>query len=131
MEEENNSLTVYTNVDTALEDINKESTDKYLNKLITLSNPVEVIFDTGLIKKELVDFKQNGQSKPSLVWRFFTVDFKEFSTSNVPLVKEILTAFKEGRNKITLGKKAATDREGREINQLKFYIVKAEQPGQL
>ena len=124
--EESSNLTVYNNVDQALADANKESSDKYLNKLITLSNPVTAVFDTGLIKKELVEFKQNNGTKTSLVWRFFTTDFREFSTSNIVLVKEILTAFKDNKAMLTIGKKAATDKEGREINQLKFYLVKAE-----
>lgn len=124
--EESSNLTVYNNVDQALADANKESSDKYLNKLITLSNPVTAVFDTGLIKKELVEFKQNNGTKTSLVWRFFTTDFREFSTSNIVLVKEILTAFKDNKAMLTIGKKAAIDREGREINQLKFYLVKAE-----
>ena len=115
-----------------LEDVEKELTKQaneaspFLNKEITFSHPITAEFDPGLIKLEDVDFVQkDGQKHRSKVWKFYTVNSRQFSTSHIKLAAEIVKALKDGLTVLTIGKKPAVDKDGKETNYMVFYLVGA------
>ena len=74
---------------------------KYVNKSIT-NEPTEFTF-TGEVEFGQVTFKQKDNTeKTNDVWKFKVADDREFSTSNFQLSREILTALKDNKHKISL-----------------------------
>lgn len=105
-ENEENSLVAYT-VDEALNAITKreeERDKKYINKELD-EQPRTYVF-TGIIQFGKMVFKKKVDGKevddPKDIWHFEVAENREFSTSNFTLAKEIVSALKDKKYKITL-----------------------------
>ena len=116
-EENENNLQKFTAED-ALKKLEEEEAarqkaydQKYVNKSIG-TDPAEFTF-TGEVEFGKVTFKQkDGSEKISDVWRFRIAEDREFSTSNFQLSREILTALKDGKHKISLAHKSVKGKDG-------------------
>ena len=115
--EQENNLQKFT-ADDALKKLDEEEKarqeaydKKYVNKSIT-TEPTEFTF-TGEVEFGKVTFKQkDGTEKTNDVWKFKVADDREFSTSNFQLSREILTALKDGKHKISLAHRSVKGKDG-------------------
>jgi hypothetical protein len=116
-EENQNNLQKFT-AEEALKRLEEEEAarqkaydQKYANKSIG-TDPAEFNF-TGEVEFGKVTFKQkDGTEKTNDVWRFKIVEDREFSTSNFQLSREILTALKDGKHKISLAHRSVKGKDG-------------------
>ena len=116
-EENENNLQKFTAED-ALKKLEEEEAarqkaydQKYVNKSIG-TDPAEFTF-TGEVEFGKVTFKQkDGTEKTNDVWKFKVADDREFSTSNFQLSREILTALKDGKHKISLAHRSVKGKDG-------------------
>ena len=84
---------------------------KYVNKSIG-TDPAEFTF-TGEVEFGQVTFKQKDNTeKTNDVWKFKVADDREFSTSNFQLSREILTALKDNKHKISLAHRSVKGKDG-------------------
>lgn len=84
---------------------------KYVNKSIT-NEPTEFTF-TSEVEFGQVTFKQKDNTeKTNDVWKFKVADDREFSTSNFQLSREILTALKDNKHKISLAHRSVKGKDG-------------------
>lgn len=128
-EENENNLQKFTAED-ALKKLEEEEAarqkaydQKYVNKSIG-TDPAEFTF-TGEVEFGKVTFKQkDGSEKISDVWRFRIAEDREFSTSNFQLSREILTALKDGKHKISLAHKSVKGKDGNYHDSI--VMIKAE-----
>ena len=96
---------------------------KYVNKSIT-NEPTEFTF-TGEVEFGQVTFKQkDGTEKISDVWKFRIEGDREFSTSNFQLSREILTALKDNKHKISLAHRSVKGKDGNYHDSI--VMIKAE-----
>ena len=96
---------------------------KYVNKSIT-NEPTEFTF-TGEVEFGQVTFKQKDNTeKTNDVWKFKVADDREFSTSNFQLSREILTALKDGKHKISLAHRSVKGKDGNYHDSI--VMIKAE-----
>ena len=127
--EQENNLQKFT-ADDALKKLDEEEKarqeaydKKYVNKSIT-TEPTEFTF-TGEIEFGKVTFKQkDGTEKISDVWKFKVADDREFSTSNFQLSREILTALKDNKHKISLAHRSVKGKDGNYHDSI--VMIKAE-----
>ena len=116
-EENENNLQKFTAED-ALKKLEEEEAarqkaydQKYVNKSIG-TDPAEFTF-TGEVEFGKVTFKQkDGTEKTNDVWKFKVADDREFSTSNFQLSREILTALKDNKHKISLAHRSVKGKDG-------------------
>ena len=128
-EENENNLQKFTAED-ALKKLEEEEAarqkaydQKYVNKSIG-TDPAEFTF-TGEVEFGKVTFKQkDGSEKISDVWRLRIAEDGEFSTSNFQLSREILTALKDGKHKISLAHKSVKGKDGNYHDSI--VMIKAE-----
>ena len=96
---------------------------KYVNKSIG-TDPAEFTF-TGEVEFGKVTFKQkDGTEKISDVWEFRIAEDREFSTSNFQLSREILTALKDNKHKISLAHRSVKGKDGNYHDSI--VMIKAE-----
>ena len=96
---------------------------KYVNKSIT-NEPTEFTF-TGEVEFGQVTFKQKDNTeKTNDVWKFKVADDREFSTSNFQLSREILTALKDNKHKISLAHRSVKGKDGNYHDSI--VMIKAE-----
>ena len=107
-----NNLRKYT-VDEALNELQKKEEEyakKYINKELTDQPQAYEFLDKAAFREQT--FKRpNGEEKVIGVWHFYTVDNREFTTSNIQLAKEMLQAIKDGKRKISLAHKSVKGRD--------------------
>ena len=128
-EENENNLQKFTAED-ALKKLEEEEAarqkaydQKYVNKSIG-TDPAEFTF-TGEVEFGKVTFKQkDGTEKTNDVWKFKVADDREFSTSNFQLSREILTALKDNKHKISLAHKSVKGKDGNYHDSI--VMIKAE-----
>ena len=128
-EENENNLQKFT-VEEALKKLNDEEAarqkaydQKYVNKSIG-TDPAEFTF-TGEVEFGKVTFKQkDGTEKTNDVWKFKVADDREFSTSNFQLSREILTALKDNKHKISLAHRSVKGKDGNYHDSI--VMIKAE-----
>ena len=128
-EENQNTLEKLT-VQQALEKLDAEEKarqeaydKKYVNKSIT-NEPTEFTF-TGEVEFGQVTFKQKDNTeKTNDVWKFKVADDREFSTSNFQLSREILTALKDNKHKISLAHRSVKGKDGNYHDSI--VMIKAE-----
>ena len=136
MTEKNNlnepQVKTFTDLDSVQKELEKQAqeSNRYINKEITSSHPFTGEFDPAFIKFENVEFDNGKEKKLSKVWKFVTVNGREFSTSNLKLSAEIVKNLKDGLTVLTIGKRPAVDKDGKELNQLIFYLTGATAPSQ-
>ena len=128
-EENENNLQKFTAED-ALKKLEEEEAarqkaydQKYVNKSIG-TDPAEFTF-TGEVEFGKVTFKQkDGTEKTNDVWKFKVADDREFSTSNFQLSREILTALKDNKHKISLAHRSVKGKDGNYHDSI--VMIKAE-----
>ena len=128
-EENQNTLEKLT-VQQALEKLDAEEKarqeaydKKYVNKSIT-NEPTEFTF-TGEVEFGKVTFKQKDNTeKTNDVWKFRIEGDREFSTSNFQLSREILTALKDNKHKISLAHRSVKGKDGNYHDSI--VMIKAE-----
>ena len=128
-EENENNLQKFT-AEEALKKLNDEEAarqeaydKKYVNKSIG-TDPAEFTF-TGEIEFGKVAFKQkDGTEKISDVWKFRIAEDREFSTSNFQLSREILTALKDNKHRISLAHRSVKGKDGNYHDSI--VMIKAE-----
>ena len=97
--------------------------EKYVNKFVT-DQPTEFYF-IGPVKYGKITFKQKDNTeKTNDVWRFEVANEREFSTSNFQLAREILTALKDGKHKISLAHRSVKGKDGNYHDSI--VMIKAE-----
>lgn len=130
MTEEQSTLQPYTPAE-ALAALDKQEQERkeayekrYINKELD-TTPKEYLF-TGVVQFEKQrKFKQkDGTEKANDVWHFESADKREFTTSNFQTAREILTALKNKKYKISLAHKSQKGTDGNFHDAI--VLVKAE-----